>query len=104
MKKWLKDLGLGAAALVVAGAALASPQLAADYGCVNCHGAYQRGDAPTFERLSGKLAKYRGDEAAQARFVDKYRSGAPLEHVDAHERISRETATALVHWLVEGGQ
>ncbi len=82
----------------------ANPQLALAFGCFNCHGAIQRGDAPTFERLSGKLAKFKGDSVAEANFVSKYRSGEPLERVEAHERLSPETAKTLVHWLVEGGK
>jgi cytochrome c551/c552 len=84
--------------------AQASAQLAVDQGCFSCHGANLRGEAPTFDRLAGKLAKYKGDAAAQARFVAKYRSGEPLERIDAHERLSQETATALVLWLAEGAK
>jgi cytochrome c len=85
-------------------AAQASSQLALDKGCYSCHGARQRGDAPTFERLSSRLQKLRGDEAAQQRWIEKYRAGEPLEHITAHEQLTPEAARALVRWLIDGGQ
>ncbi|MDD2918989.1 hypothetical protein [Rhodoferax sp.] len=102
MNNFFACLGVGALALT--GAAHASPQLAIDHGCYSCHGAYPRGEAPNFESLASKLGKYRGDADAVAKFVTKYRTGEPLEHIDAHERLSAETATTLVHWLAEGGK
>jgi len=80
----------------------ASMPMAADYGCVNCHGAYPRGELPSLEQLAGKMAKYKGDDAALAQKVAKYRTGEPLEHIDAHERLSTEAATRLLRWLAEG--
>lgn len=85
-------------------AAQASSQLASDKGCYNCHGATLRGEAPGFDRLSSRLLKYQGDLAAEQKFVDKYLAGKMFEHVEAHERLSPESAKALVHWLVEGGK
>lgn len=85
-----------------AGSACASANLATEHGCINCHGNTARGEAPSFERLAGKLAKFKGDEAALATFVVKYRQGQAFEHVDAHERLSPEAATALLRWLSEG--
>jgi len=95
--------GLALAAALSAPLALrASPQLAIDKGCYNCHGANQRGDAPSIDQLSKKLAKLKGDAAAQQRFVDKFRAGETFEHVDTHERLSPESAKALIQWLAEG--
>ena len=85
-------------------AANASAQLAVDHGCYNCHGPNLRGEAPSMERLAEKLSKYKGDSAAQQKFVDKYRAGEMFGHIDAHERLSPESAMALVHWLAEGGK
>jgi len=82
--------------------ALASSALLADYGCINCHGSYPRGDAPTLQGLAEKMAKYRGDEAGLTKKITKFRTGETLEHVDAHERISLEAATQLLHWLADG--
>jgi len=85
-------------------AANASAQLAVDHGCYNCHGPNLRGEAPSMERLAQRLSKYKGDSAAQQKFVDKYRAGEMFGHIDAHERLSPESAMALVHWLAEGGK
>ena len=85
-------------------AANASAQLAVEHGCYNCHGANLRDEAPSMERLAKKLGKYKGDPAAQQKFVDKYRAGEMFGHIDAHERLSLESATALVRWLAEGGK
>jgi len=82
----------------------ASAQLAVDHGCYNCHGPNLRGEAPSMERLAERLSKYKGDSAAQQKFVDKYRAGEMFGHIDAHERLSPESAMALVHWLAEGGK
>jgi len=92
-------LSLGMTAL-----AQASAPLATEYGCVNCHGVNPRGEAPSFELLAAKMTKYQGDEAGLSEKVVKYRTGEPLEHIDAHERISAATATVLLRWLAEGGK
>jgi cytochrome c551/c552 len=106
MNRSSKRIGLAVSALLLtlAGHVHASAQLALAHGCYSCHGANQRGEAPSLERLSGKLAKFKGDDQAQAKFVAKYRSGEPLERVDAHERLSLESATALVQWLADGAK
>lgn len=104
MKHVMTCMGATVAGLVMVTTAHASPQLAMDHGCYSCHGANLRGEAPTFERLVGKLGKYKGDVPAQTRFVAKYRTGEPFEHIEAHERLSPEAATALVQWLAEGGK
>lgn len=97
-------IGVLGAALFSALAAQASSQLAADKGCYACHGAYRRADAPTLDSLSRRLGRLKGDPAAEQDFVEKYSRGEFLEHIDAHERISRESASRLIHWLVEGAK
>ena len=92
------------AALVWPLAAQSSSALALDKGCYSCHGAVLRGEAPGFERLAVKLSKYKGDLTAEQKFVDKYRAGQMLERIDAHERLSPESARTLIHWLVEGAR
>jgi cytochrome c551/c552 len=93
---------LAVLALPLAGQA-ASPS-AIDMGCYNCHGAYRRGEAPSFEQLAAKFGGHKGDAAAEQRLADKWRKGQWLEHIDAHERVGPETARALFHWLVEGAK
>ena len=98
----LAGLFLAALALPLAGQA-ASPS-AVDMGCYNCHGAYPRGEAPRFPQIAAKYAERKPDTAAEQRLADKLRQGEWLEHIDAHERLSPETARALIHWLVEGAK
>jgi cytochrome c551/c552 len=93
-----------AALLAVPMASQAGSALAVDMGCYNCHGAYRRGEAPAFEQLAAKFAGLKGDAASEQKQMDKWRQGEWLEHIDAHERISPETARALFHWLVEGAK
>lgn len=97
-------LGWLAAALLAPLAARASSQLAADKGCYACHGAYRRADAPAFDSLSKRLERLKGDPAAEKDFVEKYRQGESFQQIDAHQRISRESASRLIHWLVEGAK
>lgn len=92
------------AGLTSAPNALASQQLASDMGCYNCHGVPLRADAPSFERISGKWSKHKGDAAEERRHVEKLRQGEFLQHIAAHERLSPESAQQLVHWLTEGAQ
>jgi cytochrome c551/c552 len=82
----------------------ASWQQAVDMGCYNCHGDQPRGKAPRFERLAARLAGRAGDAAAEQRLFDEFRHGEWLEHVDAHERVSTETARTLIRWLFEGAK
>ncbi len=102
MKHFFACLGL--AALAMTGTAHASQQLAVEHGCYSCHGSYPRGEAPDFEKLAGKMAKYHGDATALANKVSRFRTGEAFEHIDAHERLSTQTATALLKWLAEGGR
>jgi cytochrome c551/c552 len=105
MKHWkLQAAWVAALGLTVLGSAHASAPLVTQYGCLNCHGVHPRGEAPSIERLVEKLGKYKGDDAALAKKVAKYRTGEPLQHIDAHERLSAATATALLQWLAEGGK
>jgi cytochrome c551/c552 len=77
---------------------------AVDMGCYNCHGDHRRGDAPSFEQIAKKYAGHKGDAAAEQKLIDQWRQGEWLQHIDAHERVSPETAQALLHWLVEGAK
>ena len=103
MKPFSTLLGALVTTLALPLIALANPQLASDKGCYDCHGANLRGDAPSFKRLPERLSKLKGDAQAEQKFVEKFESGEFLVHIDAHERLSPESAKALVHWLAEGG-
>lgn len=47
---------------------------------------------------------WKGDPAAEQKFVDKYRVGEAFERIDAHGRITPDTARTLIHWLAEGAK
>lgn len=80
----------------------ASLQLAGEYGCYNCHGAYLHGDAPSFEELAGRLAQYKGNGAEEQKYVDKFLADGL--HIVAHEQLTPESAKTLIHWLIEGAK
>jgi len=93
--------------LAALGAPLASQAswpLAVEMGCYNCHGDQPRGKAPRFERLADRLTGRAGDAAAEQHLFDEFRNGELFEHVDAHERVSPETARTLIRWLLEGAK
>jgi cytochrome c len=96
---WLLALGLAGSPSMPADA---SPQLASDLGCYNCHGNPPRKKAPTFAQLAADYAKARDDERALRRLADKLRDGSIFSHIDAHERLSPEVALQLVRWISEG--
>jgi cytochrome c len=102
--KFVALIGLTAATVLLPMAAQANAQLAIDKGCYACHGVYRRGDAPTFEQLSSRLGRLKGDAVAEQKFVAKYVHGETFEHIAAHERLSQESAQSLIHWLVEGAK
>jgi len=54
--------------------------------------------------MAARLAGRAGDAAAEQRLFDEFRHGELLEHVDAHERVSAETARTLIRWLFEGAK
>jgi len=85
-------------------AAQASPQMFVEYGCYNCHGNHLRGEAPSIEGLSKRLSRLKGDQAAEQRFVDKFRVGEAFERIEPHGRITADTARTLIHWLADGAK
>jgi cytochrome c len=88
--------------LAAASAAQASAQTALDMGCYNCHGTPPRKNAPTFAELARRYGEHRDDPVKQQQLADKLRAGTIFSHINAHERISPETAAALVRWLCDG--
>lgn len=100
---------LVAVAVCIAGSALAAPAsadqaLAADFGCYSCHGNPPRQDAPSFASLAKQYAPARNDAALQAKLAEKLRYASIFGHVEAHERLSPESALRLVRWIAEGAQ
>ena len=77
-------------------------QLAADKGCYNCHGDPPKKKAPTFAALAKDYARYRNQPEQEAALAEKLRTGSFFGHIDAHERLSADTALALVRWIIRG--
>lgn len=77
-------------------------QLASDQGCYNCHGDPPKKKAPTFAALSKDYAQYRGHPEQEAALAEKLRTGSIFGHIDVHERLSADTALALVRWIISG--
>jgi cytochrome c len=99
--RWCRALALTLSASTCA-AAHASAQMASDYGCFNCHGNPPRKNAPTFAELARRYSEHRNDAPKQQQLADKLREGTIFSHINAHERLSPETAAALVRWLCDG--
>ena len=80
-------------------------QMAADRGCLNCHGEPPRRSAPSLRGIAAEYAQHRGrlDAATEQKLVDRLRGGSLFSHVAAHERLGDEDARSFVRWLVEGG-
>lgn len=87
---------------VVPAPAFASPSLASDLGCYNCHGSPPRGKSPSFPQLAARYSAQRGDDAALARSVEHLRAGSMLGAIEAHRRLSADDAARLVRWISEG--
>lgn len=93
-------LGLACAAA----GAWASSQLALEQGCFSCHGSPPRADAPTFSQLAGKFARDRDVSQAEIKLADKLRKVPMIGDIGAHERVSEESARALMRWIIQGAQ
>ncbi len=87
---------------LVAGNVHATAQLALDKGCYSCHGSPPKKSAPTFEKLATEYAKYKNVPAAEAELAAKLREGHIFGGIQAHERLSEESAQLLVHWIIQG--
>lgn len=90
-----------ALALSAPTAAWADANLAANMGCLNCHGSVPRGDAPSFERLRERAGK--GDRepgATAAHWLEEMRATASGPRaIVGHREVTDSTARALVDWL-----
>lgn len=102
--KRLAAAAAGIALSAIAAPAWANQTLAADLGCYSCHGNPPRQDAPSFASLAKQYAPARNDAALQAKLAEKLRYASIFGHVEAHERLSPESALRLVRWIAEGAQ
>lgn len=60
-------------------------------------------NVPAFEQIAEDYARYRSMPSAEAELAEKLRQGHLFGGVRAHQRLSEETARALVRWLISGG-
>ena len=93
-------------ALLCAGLALAvapsfaadGAQTAADFGCLNCHGA-QSHSAPTLRQMADKAAR-RGDSPETGQhLLDEMRE---KDAVNSHVMVSEDAARVVLQWVVQG--
>jgi cytochrome c553 len=109
MKHAVRAIVLGLSVVVPAGAVLAQApaaikpgaSLAADMGCLNCHGTPHRGDAPDFRQLRERAAS-RGQERGgiAKHWIEEMRETGRGRHaIVAHRQVSDAAAQALTEWL-----
>ena len=72
-------------------------RIAAEAGCVNCHGSVPRGDSPTLKHMSEGLVANR--VTAQHLLEEMGDSDGGIV---AHHQLSRENAELIVRWLAAG--
>ena len=96
--------GLLLALACAAGGAGASSQLALAQGCFSCHGSLPRGDAPTFPQLAARYAHYQEVPEAEVMLAERLREPHRFGSISAHERISEESARALMRWIIQGAK
>lgn len=97
-------LAVAVASAGSAGAVQASAQLAADKGCINCHGDPPKRKTPSFSELARSYAQYQDQPGAEQALAEQLRKGSFFGHIDAHTRLSAEEARALVRWLIDGAR
>lgn len=61
-------------------------------------------DVPGFDKLAVDYAKYRNEPTAEAALASKLREGHIFGGVQAHERLSEESALLLIHWIIQGAR
>ena len=99
----MKNLGLAAALLAVlaAGPALASEELAKKHACTACHGIDKKIVGPGYKDVANK---YRGDAKAEANLAEKVKKGSsgvwgPVP-MPPNANVSDADAKALVKWIL----
>lgn len=92
---------IAAAALLAAGAANASQELAAKSTCTACHAADKKLIGPAFQEIA---AKYAGDKDAEAKLVKKVKEGGsgvwgPMA-MPPNAAVKDEDIKTLVKWVL----
>jgi cytochrome c551/c552 len=98
-----KVLAIGLALLIVLPAQAADGgALAADHGCLNCHGVSSHPhEAPLLKDLAAKLGRRSDVDAAANHALEEMREKAS---VHAHRLISDESALAILRWMAQGAK
>ncbi len=100
MKTSLALLGL----CLSAGPVLAAPgaSLAADHGCLNCHGVRTHPhEAPLLEDLAARIGRRSDENDAVSHALHEMRE---KRGVHAHELISDDSALAILRWMAQGAK
>jgi cytochrome c len=96
--------GLALGLALAASGAWASTELALEQGCFSCHGSLPSSGAPTFAQLAAKYARYRDVSEAEVKLADRLRNAPLFGGISAHERVTEESARALMRWIIQGAQ
>ena len=99
----MKTLGLAAAllAILAAGPALASEELAKKHACTACHGIDKKLVGPAYKDVANK---YRGDAKAEANLAEKVKKGSVgvwgQVPMPPNANVSDADAKTLVKWVL----
>ncbi|MFD1710550.1 hypothetical protein FVQ98_06785 [Ottowia sp. GY511] len=94
--------GLLMALTLAAPVARADANLAANMGCLNCHGSVPRGEAPSFERMKQRAARGNKEPKAIAdHWLEEMRATASGPRaIVGHREVTDRTAQDIVGWLL----
>ncbi len=83
--------------------ARANASLVADMGCLNCHGAQPRGDAPSFKRMQERAANRTGggNGPVQHWMEEMRETGTGWRAIVGHRQVSDQAARAVLEWLAK---
>ncbi|MBT9502789.1 MAG: c-type cytochrome [Burkholderiaceae bacterium] len=75
-------------------------QLAADHGCMNCHGPTAKA-APSLQSLGAKLQRKGESPEALQHLLKEMREGKKIQ---GHQMVSDESALAILAWMARGSR
>ena len=103
--KMLKPLLISACIALCMGSAqiaLASPQIAKQYKCLECHVLDKKVIGPSIRDMA---QKYKGDPGAMSRLVDRVRSGSVgvwgTTPMQAHPDMPQKDIEAVLKWMLD---
>ncbi len=98
----MRTVSLACAVLLAALPAFAADgaSLAADHGCLNCHGVRTHPhEAPLLKDMTARLAR-QGEAGEAARHA--LHEMREKQQVHAHQFVSDESALAILRWMAQG--